>query len=175
MCYFFGAYIKRVDFFAKIKHVKIISVVVFFACSLVLLGGNVLEYKLIEQWGYMIAYDSPLMLLMAVCVIVFVNSEKEISSGKALVVLSYTAFDTYLLHAHPLVFDNLFKSGFTWIAGLPTAAIPFTVIGCAALIYLAAFVVARIRIFLYDKLKVKKLLQLIAKPIDKLIYPASMD
>ena len=94
---------------------------------------------------------------------------------KALVVLSSTAFDTYLLHAHPLVFDNLFKSGFTWIAGLPTAAIPFTVIGCAALIYLAAFVVARIRIFLYDKLKVKKLLQLIAKPIDKLIYPASMD
>ena len=59
------------DFFAKIKHVKIISVVVFFTCSLVLLGGNVLEYKLIEQWGYMIAYDSPLMLLMAVCVIVF--------------------------------------------------------------------------------------------------------
>ena len=175
MCYFFGAYIKRVDFFAKIKHVKIISVVVFFACSLVLLGGNVLEYKLIEQWGYMIAYDSPFILLMAVCVIVFMNSEKEISSGKALVVLSSTAFDTYLLHAHPLVFDNLFKRGFTWIAGLPTAAIPFTVIGCAALIYLAAFVVARIRIFLYDKLKVKKLLQLIAKPIDKLIYPASMD
>lgn len=85
--------------------------------------------------------------------------------------LSSAAFDIYIIHCHILIFDRILKDRFVWIADLPAPAILVITVVCACVIYLVLALPGMIRIFLFEKTRLNRMMQAGAKKIDGRIYP----
>ena len=120
--------------------------------------------------NYFISYTSPIILLMAISFLLFMNNAK-ISKGRKIVKqLSLCAFDIYIIHCHLLIYDNLIKNHFMWIAKLPVFVIPIAVVGCAFGAYLILSLIGTTRIILFEKAQLNKLGKYISSKLDKVIY-----
>ncbi len=154
ICYIFGAYLKR-------NHSKCVSpkwyIIGFFGCAIFLLAGNMFAYQLFHgNPRYLVAYTSPVVVCMAVCVFrVFEN----ISNAKipdwmkpVLADLSAVSFDVYILHSHVVIYNNIIQGNFVWIHNYSFVLMP-VLLGCAVVLcYFVLALVGKVRMMIFNKL-----------------------
>lgn len=172
VCYVIGAYLRRSESECGISGCRYRALGTFFGGSFLLLAGNlVLSQSLGYDIHYFISYTSPVTLLMAVGLLVYMKDINVKWGRRTVKALSSAAFDIYIIHCHILIFDRILKDRFVWIADLPAPAILVITVVCACVIYLVLALPGMIRIFLFEKTRLNRMMQAGAKKIDGRIYP----
>lgn len=169
--YSIGAYIARCKATTQNNPFKKTGVLLFFAISFVLLFGNLIAmYRCKWNIRYMVAYTSPLLLAMAFFALIRLINLKQIPLENLAKKLSCTSFDVYIIHGHIFIYNYLITDGFTWMGKYPWYVILLLCLLCAALIFILCSVLAAIRVKLFQKLGIVKLLEILSKKIDGIIY-----
>lgn len=147
LCYYIGAYIRHFDALKRLTNTKLIlinalTIVLTFGFKLIVeMTAGYQSYETGHS-GRLLAYNSPTILLSAVCVLVFFSrlklSEKTVKYVKMIAPLT---FGIYLLNSHPLIWRYLMKDRYAKLASYPapfmilcvllSALINF-LLGCAA-------------------------------------------
>lgn len=174
ICYMIGAYLKRRNDTTNRIHIsKRTCAIVFGICSLILLAGKAIYDFIFKVDGhYFIEYTSPIVLLMSVVTLLFMEQLKVKIGSRFIEKMSTVAFDVYIIHCHILIFDIIICNHFRWITNMPIFLIPFVVVILAVIIYLVLSAIGIIRSFLYEKIYLNKLLKNVAIKVDKVIYDA---
>lgn len=157
--YIMGAYIKKYGLPIRKNYIFIYMIVV----CLVLLSKVVIE-GITESvlgkpigGGYLISYTSPMVLLMALALVMFF-SEMQMGAGVKKVVASVSplAFSVYLIHTHPLVWENMLTNRFAnWIEDTPILLVTKILIGALG-IFGICIIIDSIRDGVFVRLKVKE-------------------
>ncbi len=165
--YLFGAYMTKYDLFNKLSLSKgflgYLVCVLLTSLSRIIFGNTGIRIDLL------ITYTSPMILLSAIFLVAsfkkinFSNNFKTIISF-----LSPMAFGVYLIHCHPIIYDNLL-TGFSWIALKPVYYAPFIVIGIALIIYFSCLFIDWLRLLLFRACKMKEFSVWLEKLFGKII------
>lgn len=143
--YVLGACIKKCDLVSKIK-------------PYLLWLGVVLS--LFATWfgrifvkGYatmLLNFLSPTLLLASVCILLlFANMKVSDVSAKIVSFFSSSTFSVYLIHCHPVIWNQFIVGKFTPIASKPLLVYLGCIFGIAIAIYLGATLVDKIRMILF--------------------------
>lgn len=171
VCYIIGAYLRRSESRKTGTSNKAKYLGMFFAGSLVLLLGNILINQIWGyDWHYFISYISPVTLLMAAVLLLYMKGTDIKYGRKAVMQAASVAFDVYVIQCHILIYDHILKNRFMAIGSLPAVVLPAAVIGCAIVMYLALALAGGIRRFLFEKSGLNRLCKFTALRIDKVIY-----
>lgn len=154
ICYFIGAWLKKCAVPEKISSGKALI------GAAVIVAFNVL-FRLLSPFGPAIlnSYISPTIVAVAVLLfIVFCRMEIKSNGVKKLIAFTApAAFGVYLVHTHPLIFENYIKGGFTWLDTVPPALMLFAVIGTALALFLVCLALSELRRGLFTLLRIDKL------------------
>jgi surface polysaccharide O-acyltransferase-like enzyme len=174
--YIIGAYIKRTDLFKDRKRIRIESLLLLIASLVFVLLVNIVVFTITNgKIGYLVEYISPIVLLMAICILFLFRDIKCEKLAKQLMVLSASSFDVYIIHSHILIFNYLLLDAFVWIGKLGTLLIPLSILFCGMAIYIACSIISVIRIFLFKLIKFNYVIRIISKMIDNIVYPTSLE
>lgn len=164
LLYILGGYFKKYQVLEKISARK--WVIVYFAAVIVTLGQKCLQemfvYKLtgeIIRSMSLCTYISPFMLIAAVALLGFFSQKtfKGVIS-KVLPLLSASAFGVYLIHTHPLIYQNVLNDRFIWVAGLPVISMVSAVYLVAICIFSVCMVSDLVRSYVVSRLHIKEVL-----------------
>lgn len=107
--------------------------------------------------NYLIRYTSPTILLSGIfLLLIFKNMKIGDTAKKLIKVLSPLAFSVYLIHVHPLVWDNFMFERFVKYADLPWYLEVIAVLGTGLAIYIAGSAIDMVREKMFKVLKIKK-------------------
>ena len=160
--YLFGAWLKKCEITQKIKSKY--AVITIICCVLF-----TWLFKIFSPAfnGLFISYLSPTIVLMAMgYVIAFSKIKAGNCFQKIIKFLAPAAFGVYILHLQKIVSAKFIVNKFIWIAKLDFWAIPLAVLGCAFAIFAICLVVERIRISLFNVLKINKTAEKICGKIE---------
>lgn len=167
--YFIGAYLKNYGLPRKLS--KGICILLFFALGIITFGIDLLLRKNSVEESVVASIGSPLMLLMAVCLLIcFVKTKVN---NKAIIgIIKFVAplnFSVYLISENPKVFNYIILNKFTFVQNMHFLLIPLVLIGIAIAIYLACIVIDFIRTLVFKGIKIKKLAHFITKKISNFL------
>lgn len=139
----------------------------------VLLAGSVLFVWGWLNWGpfkqdHFVRYTSVFVVTAAVSLIA-IFSEMKFRSEKICKGIEFwapAAFGVYLIHDHGLIREHYISNAFVWVAELPVWKIPLAVLGCAFCIFAVCLLIERVRLTLFDKLKLNYLIGTVQRWID---------
>lgn len=123
-----------------------------------LLGGDNGFAMLISSYSdRLIRHISPTLLASAVFLLIMFKQLSIPDVVKRVInFLSPMAFSAYIIHAHPLVWNNFMRTKFEAYALLSAGALAVAVIGTALFIFLGCCACDMIRVFIFKKLKLKE-------------------
>ena len=171
LLYTIGAYLSRTKTKPYYQYLKKYGIYVFIILSFVLLVGNIFIFKIIGyNIRYMVAYTSPVVLTMGLCVLIPLSDIKLNVGGKSFESLSTTTFDVYLIHGHVLIYDWVLTGAFVWIKTLPWYFVPEVCVICAVSIFVICSFFGGIRVQVFRILGVKNFIAKISFKIDQLLY-----
>lgn len=111
--------------------------------------------------NYFISYISPTIFFSAVFLFLFFEKLRVGANfAKVIKFFSPAAFGVLLLHLAPVVFERYIESSFGVYASFNPVLMTAAVIGTAIGIWLICSLVDRLRMLLFDVLKIKKLSQI---------------
>lgn len=161
--YVVGACIKKFDFLSRLSR----------AACLLLYGGCVLVgffYKIgaemLKTWlsgtpqycDHLMNYFLPSVFLGALFLLRLFSDLKPRRFVTGLVhFFAPTAFGVYLFHAAPLIMETFLTGRFLSYLSLPTALLPLAVLATACGIFLVSALVDRVRLLLFELLRVRQL------------------
>lgn len=127
-----------------------------------------------KQLEYLLSYNSPLVLLMAILILqclVRYGEQKKTSNNKPrinslVIAVSGVTFDIYLVHAHPLVYDYLIKDNFLWVIDYGWIPVLPLVCLCVVIVFGISCICGFIRVKLFLALGVDKLISTISNKLD---------
>ena len=164
--YCIGGYIRKY----QLRFKKPLIVLLLYAgCILACVVARFLMSQLgAESVERLEAYNSPVMVFMAIVLVVFFANMKlsnwieKLSSFFAPV-----SFGVFLINTHPVVFRKILKGAFAWVASCPVwSLIPLTVV-VAVGVYIVCAGVDLIRHYIFKAIKLKTLLS----KLDEKILP----
>ena len=161
-CYIIGGYIRKTDFNIK----KRVSIPLIITIPIILLFGNMLiDYKFGGHHDYMVSYTSPLILSSALaCLLLFKNI--KINKDSIIIrTLSTISFDVYIIHCHVLIFDIFLKDAFSFVSGFNIIIQPLISILIGITIYASCSIIGWIRMIVFEKLMINKLIRRISDNI----------
>lgn len=79
------------------------------------------------------------------------------------------AFGVYLIHDHYLIREIYMQDAFAWIAGTEAWLIPVWLILCAGLIFMGCLLLEKLRLILFDVLKINQVMQLLESYFNTII------
>lgn len=137
--------------------------ITYLSCIVLLYASKVLISIVTHQiWGearfdnFLIKYTSPLMLLAAIGLfLVFVDMDLSVTACKMIKRFSPAAFGVYLIHCQPYFFQ-LSRNRFGFLAEKSPVSMFLSVISISLCIYIGCIAVDMIRIFLFQKLQIKR-------------------
>lgn len=174
--YLAGAYIKKYNF--SVLHTNRANLIGYFICVIVTWLSKVfIEVVTKILFGqpkggtYLLEYTSPTIVLCSVFLLLFFAN---IKCGKRLTkVIKFFApvsFGVYLFHEEPLIRDNFIINNFIGYLSLNPFIMVLAVLGTAIFIWLIGSLVDRIRLSIFNFLKVKELCSFLEQKISCLIY-----
>lgn len=176
MLYCWGGYLKLYGVSEKITNktaILLLIVSVFMIAS----SKIILSYLTTERFGeeryagILIGYNSPFVLLSAICWVVLFSRIK-INAGSRRVKIAETVsaatFGIYLIHENPAFRSNVISDRFIGFAGDPAGLMIIKVLGVAALVFLACFCVDLLRSWLFKLLRIKKISNAVGEKITSL-------
>lgn len=109
-------------------------------------------------------YLSFTVVLEAIGFVVIFSRMKLSSTGIAIVrKFSPAAFGVYLIHTQYLVFEHCIGDAFSGIANAPVWIMVLEVFGAAGFIFAACLVIDKVRLLLFEILKINRLISIIEK------------
>ena len=135
------------------------------------MAGNLcLTQRLGCDIHYFISYISPVTLLMAAGLLLYLKDIHVKWGRGAIKALASAAFDIYIIQCHPLIYDLILQDRFQRLAQLPAPAIPLFTAVCACGLYLVMALPGMLRVFLFEKLGVSRIMRAGAEKVDERIY-----
>ena len=111
----------------------------------------------VRAGNYFISYKSPLIVMAAVCLLLFFEKINIPPLGIEIIrFLSPMAFGVYLIHGHPLVFEYVMKNRFVKYAAFPVVFEVLAVIGTSLLINFICYIIDFIRLQLFKGLHIRQ-------------------
>jgi len=105
----------------------------------------------------LLSYISPTVVIMAVSYVVIFSKLRVDGFGQKVIrFFSPAAFGVYLIHVHTVVWKYFMKNRFAQIADSAPWMIPFKVIGSAVAVFTVCILMERLRIWLFQLLKVEQ-------------------
>ena len=180
LLYLAGAYIKKYDVkptFAARRGIfgYLICAAVTFFCKLGLefLSINVLHgrFAFVQTVAdRLTAYNSPAVLLCALFLLFFfANLNISQTPAKIISFFAPLTFGVYLFHEQPLIRSILIVDKFGWMTTLHPAVMIASVVGIGVAIWLVGSLVDRVRLFLFDALRVRRLCDFICAKVSSAI------
>lgn len=162
--YFIGAWLKKCEIPQKVGGLS--AVVAIVVCMVITCGMKFFSKNFSD---YFVSYISPTVVVMAAGYII-IFSRLKINQIFAAIIkfLSPAAFGVYLIHEHALIRNSCISGRFAWIAELPTRQIPFFIITSALAVFLICLVIEKIRLLLFNLLKINKGAEFVAFKIENL-------
>lgn len=155
-CYFIGAYIGKFNKELKINKKKALvillaSILISYLCNIFIRSIYRLVFDARLNSVRFIEYISPFTLISASMIVyLFINvktNNKKIS--KIFYYLGVTTFSVYIIHSHPLIYDNYFKNLMTWTLKYNILVVVGLFFIYMISIYLICTLIDLIRIFLH--------------------------
>ena len=117
-----------------------------------------------------VSYISVTIVLIAVGMVA-IFSRLQLSSKMISIVrfFSPAAFGVYLIHTQTWVWRGLISDRFSWIANYKTYRIPFIVVGCAGGIFIICLLIEKLRLVLFEILKINRLIQILERRLDSVL------
>ena len=161
--YLIGAYIKEYGAFQQIGAAKAGSG--YLLCVLFTWGSRWgVEAVTTQIFGtpkledYLIQYNSPAILFCSVCLLLCFS---KVKLGKAMMCFigffAPAAFGVYIIHCHPLVFQYVIKDLCTGYLQFDLWMMFCALVGTVLAIWLVCSLIEKMRIFLFDLLRIKVL------------------
>lgn len=163
--YIVGAWIRRNRIGEKLKMRSWIFLII--GCIIVTWLQNMIGPV---AKGVLVSYISFTIVLIAIGLVV-VFSQLHLNKHIIRVVRMFApaAFGVYLIHDHYLVREIYMQDAFAWIADAKVWLLPLEVIGCAAMIFTGCLFIEKMRLWLFDILKINKLIQFLERYLNVLI------
>lgn len=123
-CYFIGAYIKKYVSCKNVKASKLIMII-FINVFIILLWNLVVANLTMNLLGYIsyngliMQYNSPLVVINAICIFLLFERITIKGSGIAnlITAISSTTLGVYIIHSHVLIYTKVLKDAFKNFAG----------------------------------------------------------
>lgn len=170
--YVIGAYIRKFDPFKRLTVGKaligyLLATTLSFGFKMaadaapLLFGEDNGTAALVSSYSdRLIRHISPTLLASAVFLLLMFKQIRISDRAKKVVVfLSPMAFSVYIIHAHPLVWENFMNSGFQAYSLLPAPVLAIAVPGTALVIFAGCCVIDMIRAGIFKRLKLKEKLE----------------
>lgn len=170
--YIIGAYIKKYNVIETVNAKKCLRGY-FYIIVLMWLVKLIIEMTSQrvsgQAWdgGRLIRYNSPTIVGAALCLFFFFA---KLNVGKTfhgvIRVLSPLVFSVYLIHVHPLIWDNVIKDRFASYAEQPAPLLGLTILGIAFTIFVGCLIIDMVREFIFSALHVKEAVQRMEQKIE---------
>lgn len=167
--YILGAYMKKYNSLSFLKPssalMGYIASVSFTWAVKIFIENFIPNFK---RANILVSYTSPTIIASAIFLFLFfksLNPPKTVC--KIIGFLSPLAFSVYIIHVHPLIWQNLLKDAFINLGKLPAPLMIPSVIGAAAAVYLVCSLIDLVRHYLFRLLRLKKLVSHIEDKIKK--------
>ena len=106
-------------------------------------------------------YTDPLVLADSiVLLLLFANAKVGKAMQKAAEFTAPAVFGVFLIHTQKKLFASVFSTAFLWIADLPSVLPALAVLGCSAVILIACILVDKLRIKLFELIKLRKIAEI---------------
>lgn len=160
ICYSLGHYLRRTEWHIRWD----MSLMIFFVGFI---GQIIIKYMHIES-NYMMNYISPFVMAEAIGAFsLFLSIELSSNIIKRIVsIMSRFAFDVYILHAHPLVFNKLIKGRFDTVATTGISAYIIWLIIFSVGGYLFLSLCGYFRVLFFKLIRVDRYMNALAIKID---------
>lgn len=112
-------------------------------------------------------YLSFTVVLEAISFVVIFSRMKLSSKGNAIVrIFSPAAFGVYLIHTQYLIFEHCIRDTFSGIANAPVGIMALEVLGAAGFVFVVCLAIEKVRLLLFDILKINRLISIVEKKLD---------
>lgn len=163
--YFIGAWLKKCEIPQKISSIS--AIVSIFVCMLITCG---MKFFAQDYSEYFVSYISPTIVVMAACyIILFARLKINRFFSGIIKFFAPAAFGVYLIHEHTLIRSSCISNRFIWITELPTKQIPLAIAGSALTIFTVCLLIERIRILIFNLLRINNGIEFVAFKIETLL------
>ena len=172
--YCIGAYIKTFD--VKLKNKNILNFLLYiFMVFVAWTGKYIIEVVSVNMGGKIIiadqllVFNSPFMLLISIFLFMFfINLDiRNKLAQKVIGLLAPVSFGVYLIHTHPLVFNNIIRDRFTFLINESTLVLLMYITIAALVTFISCLLIDYIRLKLFKVLKVDSLSEKIENILNK--------
>ena len=117
-----------------------------------------------------VSYISVTIVFMAVGMVA-IFSRLQLSSRMISIVrfFSPAAFGVYLIHSQTWIWRELMSDRFSWIANYKVYTLPFIVVGCAGGIFIICLLIEKLRLVLFEVLKINRLIQILERRLESVL------
>lgn len=161
--YILGGVIQKYEIYIRVKKkdaLMVGTILLFFTWGWKIGFGKLPISSLVSIEDIFISYISPTILGIAVILLIlFAQVNIKSVAEKWIKFISPSAFSVYLIHSHPLVFENLLKGRFVTIAELSAWKIPIVVMVVSVMIFISAILIDKVREFIFKVLRMNILSQ----------------
>ncbi len=171
MMYLLGTYIKKYDVKQKTTATKslllfgLMVVITFLSKLIIFVATNIIMGQ-VKYDKTFISYISITIVLSAIFLFLFCLKVKIKPIFERIIgALAPTTLGIYLIHVHPFVFQYVIKDAFVNFAHKPAIIMILCVIVAALAVFFICFVIDRIRIQLFNLLRINKLCEFISNKI----------
>lgn len=175
--YAIGGYIKRFHIFEQkpfrllvgyLLAVSLTWMIKAFSITIPFVGwqDTIINSAMAVMSSALIAYSSPTILLAAVCLFGVFKQIKG-QPSKLLLQISSMSFAVYLIHTHPLIFNNVFTDAFAFICKLPWMVQAVVVLLVAAGVFAICLGIETMRSCLFRLCQIKNVVGLIDQKLGK--------
>lgn len=160
--YAVGGYIGKYGMWKKTSQPALLGI--YFGCTLLSLGlkcsVQYISGTVFNSTYYLksiASYTSPLVLLGSIALLLFFSRLRCGNIAKKIIALfAPAAFGVYIIHVHPLVWDNLMLKRFVSYASLSPLALAGAVLLTAFGIYLVCSLIDLLRVEIFKRLQIRK-------------------
>lgn len=159
--YIIGGYIRKHGLFRECSLCKLFwgffAMILFTWLVMFLIESEIFHFLKPFGKNYLLEHTSPTILFGGIfLVLIFERIPISPFPQKIITFFTPSAFSVYLIHAHSFVWNYLLKQRFALYASFPVPIEIILILLTAIAIYFLCFFVDMIRIFLFNKLKLKQ-------------------
>lgn len=105
-------------------------------------------------------------------VIIFSKLSLGKKTKKIIACFSPAVFGVYLIHTQPIIWEHFMREAFAWFVDLDLIIIPFAILICALGIFVSCILVEKIRLIIFDFLRIDKSIKKIADHMEEICIKA---
>lgn len=158
--YLFGGVMQKYD--AQISIKKWLLIGGYLGCVLVTLVAQLVEIPFFER-GFLMSYNSPTMVIAAVCLLLFFKELNVIRVAGIIKTFAPVTFGVYLIHVHTVVFDYVLPGKFSWLSEKNPIELVLGVLISAFMIFIGCALIEFVRMKLFNICRINTLAKCLEK------------